>query len=1133
MVKGKKVVSLILVTAMVFSMLTACGDNAVPAMATVGADSGLSAYELAVQHGYDGTLEDWLQSLQGKSAYEIAVEHGYTGTEEDWIGRLNNLVADGGTYVKTASFNSAGQLILTLSDGTTLNIGGGLALKGADGANGKDGTNGSNGANGKDGRDGKDGKDGTNGKDGVSVAGVSINNEGELIISFSDGKATNVGKVVGTSGLNGKDGLSAYEIAVITGATTAATEAEWLESLKGIAGADGQTPYVGTNGNWWIGTTDTGVTAGGRNGTDGATGKSAYEIAKENGCTLSEAEWLASLKGADGQNGSNGKSAYEIAKEAGLTTAATEAEWLESLKGATGAAGQDGRDGKDGVNGKDGADGKDGIAGKDGIDGKDGDTPFIGTNGNWWIGTTDTGVKAAGPQGELGLKGDKGDKGETGAQGANGKSAYEIAIEKNLITNAVTEEQWLASLKGEKGAQGEQGVGIQNITLNNGTMTITLTDNTQFQFENIGSASSSGVAPQIRINTQTNEWEISSDSGNSWVSTGVKATGEKGADGADGAKGEDGISPKVQINAVTNEWELSVNNGLSWTSTGVKATGTDGKDGDTPFVGNNGNWWIGTTDTGVKAAGQDGKDGQNGADGKDGQNGIDGKDGKEGLNGQDGKDGDTPFIGPNGNWWIGTTDTGVKAAGQDGKDGKDGQNGADGKDGQNGVDGKDGKDGINGQDGKDGDTPFIGANGNWWISTTDTGVKAAGQDGKDGKDGQNGADGKDGRDGINGKDGKDGVSVTGVTINDENKLVITLSEGDPIIIDKSLMGATGAAGADGKDGNGISSVTLTPDFYLVFHYTDGTNSEKLGPIKGEKGDKGDDGVGIANVSLDANGNLYITYSNTNVPVLLGNARGPKGDTGDTGPAGPKGDTGADGKDGVGIKNAYVNSERHLILELTDGTTIDAGYVGVSEEPAATHTVIFKDWDGTELKRETVADGASATAPSDPIRAGYVFAGWDKSFTNVTADTIVTATYTVSAASPALKVSSITAAPGATKVTVMVSLENNPGFLTMALEMSFDSDVLTLTRVSNGADFTDYNFTGPKNKVSGCRAAWFSTDLPEEILDGDVMTLQFTVADNAASGRYPITISCPDDGSTLDGNKNVIALANAIGYITVD
>lgn len=29
-----------------------------------------------------------LQGKDGKSAYEIAVEHGYTGTEEEWIGSL-------------------------------------------------------------------------------------------------------------------------------------------------------------------------------------------------------------------------------------------------------------------------------------------------------------------------------------------------------------------------------------------------------------------------------------------------------------------------------------------------------------------------------------------------------------------------------------------------------------------------------------------------------------------------------------------------------------------------------------------------------------------------------------------------------------------------------------------------------------------------------------------------------------------------------------------------------------------------------------------------------------------------------------------------------------------------------------
>lgn len=50
-------------------------------------DPGDSAYEIAVEHGYVGTEEEWLASLHGKdgkSAYQIAVEGGYTGTEEEY-----------------------------------------------------------------------------------------------------------------------------------------------------------------------------------------------------------------------------------------------------------------------------------------------------------------------------------------------------------------------------------------------------------------------------------------------------------------------------------------------------------------------------------------------------------------------------------------------------------------------------------------------------------------------------------------------------------------------------------------------------------------------------------------------------------------------------------------------------------------------------------------------------------------------------------------------------------------------------------------------------------------------------------------------------------------------------------------
>lgn len=65
---------------------------------------------------------------------------------------------------------------------------------------------------------------------------------------------------------------------------------------------------------------------------------------------------------AEIQAGVNGKSAYEIAKENGFV--GTVSEWLESLKGADGLPGKDGVDGK---NGKDGHDGKDGVNGIDGV----------------------------------------------------------------------------------------------------------------------------------------------------------------------------------------------------------------------------------------------------------------------------------------------------------------------------------------------------------------------------------------------------------------------------------------------------------------------------------------------------------------------------------------------------------------------------------------------------------------------------------------------------------------------------------------------------------------------------------------------------------------------------------------------
>lgn len=123
----------------------------------------------------------------------------------------------------------------------------------------------------------------------------------------------------------------------------------------------------------------------GANGEKGTDGKSAYQIAVEQGYQGSESDWLSSLKGDKGekgntgakgnpgQDGTDGKSAYAIAVEHGYED--SEEKWLLSLKGEKGDTGERGEKGNtgdrglQGVPGEKGEKGDAGVAGKDGTDG--------------------------------------------------------------------------------------------------------------------------------------------------------------------------------------------------------------------------------------------------------------------------------------------------------------------------------------------------------------------------------------------------------------------------------------------------------------------------------------------------------------------------------------------------------------------------------------------------------------------------------------------------------------------------------------------------------------------------------------------------------------------------------------------
>ena len=312
---------------------------------------------------------------------------------------------------------------------------------------------------------------------------------------------------------------------------------------------------------------------------------------------------------------------------------------------------------------------------------------------------------------------------------------------------------------------------------------------------------------------------------------------------------DDPFRSKLRVNPATNEWEVSYDSGITWKSLGVKATGEDGKDGRdgrTPSVGLNGNWWIGSMDTGVKAVGTDGRDGVDGKNGADGLTPAIGENGNwwigdtdtgvkaGGADGKDGTDGLTPTIGENGNWWIGDTDTGVKAAAADGRDGADGKDGVDGKDGANGKDGVDGKDGTDGAQGAPGLTPSIGGNGNWWLGNTDTGVRAAGTTGATGAagaagaTGATGAAGRNGTDGKDGKDGKDGVSIREVSLNDSGELIVTLTDGTETNLGK-------ITGEDGAPGVGISSVQVGENGMLTVTLSNGESVEAGAVFSAQEG----------------------------------------------------------------------------------------------------------------------------------------------------------------------------------------------------------------------------------------------------------------------------------------------------------
>ena len=70
------------------------------------------------------------------------------------------------------------------------------------------------------------------------------------------------------------------------------------------------------------------------------------------------------------------------------------------------------------------------------------------------------------------------------------------------------------------------------------------------------------------------------------------------------------------------------------------------------------------------------------------------------------------------------------------------------------------------------------------------------------------------------------------------------------------------------------------------------------------------------------------------------------------------------------------------------------FANVQSIPVQNPVVTFLDWNGKILSSEEIQDGTAATPPANPTRTGYTFIGWDKDFSNITEDLVVTAQYKI-------------------------------------------------------------------------------------------------------------------------------------------
>ncbi len=576
----------------------------------------------------------------GLSAYELAVKAGFNGTEAEW---LESLKGKDGNGIKDVDIDENGRLLVTLDDGRVLDLGSIMGAAGIDGENGSDGQNGADGAPGR------------------GIKELKINEKGELVVTYTDETTQNLGSVGTWAGKDGREVNMRVDSGYIQWQLTGDTE--WknlisLDELKVTGGTGGTVGVPGTPGK------------------DGREIELRVDGGYLQWHYVDESEWtnlisIASLGGGTGGTGATGPMG-PTGPIGPMGPQGPAGKGIASI-GMIGSSGlvdiylityTDSTTTSFTV-----TNGTNGIDGIDGEPGEDGHTPIITIeDGFWYIDGVSTGQSAEGIRGETG----------NGISDISlTASVGNLDIYTITFTDGETFEFTVTNgVDGVDGADGADGVGVKSVEINeSGELVITLTNGDVSNLGRIigadGRDGADGVDGVDGINGKDGigikNIEISAngeliitltDSSINNLGVIVGRDGKDGVDGVDGKDGTDGREIELRVADGYIQWHyvgetewknlvsldtLKGEKGDTGATGAAGPQGEKGDKGDTGATGAQGEKGE-KGDTGATGAqgpkGDKGDTGAAGADGKDGVDGIDGLNGANGVNGSDGADGE-------------------------------------------------------------------------------------------------------------------------------------------------------------------------------------------------------------------------------------------------------------------------------------------------------------------------------------------------------------------------------------------------------------------------------------------------------------------------------------------------------------